>query len=208
MSFDFDFSPSSYFSNLDFTTRIKSRVDGQKRKEEILKKSSRGFVPPALMKNKLSVVKRSERSALHPHHMGGEYLPGMKGNEIEICRIVVQSTTLDVIAIRVQLNDGIYFYSVNDEYEIFDYQLPYPSSEVPLTMKELIEQIDNCLVQEKNAEKINYSETGLIKPILRNQLSGGSRREDLVDFIAVESQFYPRISEYYTTKINEYLLKR
>ena len=59
---------------------------------------------------------RNSLGAIHPHLMGGEYLPSYLEGETEIARIELQSTTSDVISIRARGQDGIIHYRIVDEY--------------------------------------------------------------------------------------------
>ena len=97
--------------------------------------------------------------------MGGEFLTSLEENETEICRIVLQSTTLDTTSIRAKLIHKIYHFSVVDEYEVFNYQLPIKSSETPLKTSQILEQIDNCLVTEAD-EGGTYQFHGIIDAII------------------------------------------
>jgi len=204
---DFEFAPQSYFSNITLETSIKSKITGQKRKETVLESAKTKFTPPFLLRGKISDAQRTKTSAIHPQYMGGEYLPDMDQAEVEICRIVMQSTTLDVTSVRANLKDGIYSYNVSDEYDLFEYRLPIQSSKVPLTARQIIDQIDNCLVQDVD-ESGNVGEVfhGLTSPVLTVHLDGGCNPKDLVDFISVESAFYLELGAYYKNKINNYLL--
>ena len=208
MPYNLNFAPSSYFSDLNLKTRIRSRVGGQLRKEAVLKTSSEKFTPPTLLKGQLPEKLRFEQSEIHPQLMGGEYLPHMNVNEVEICRVVLQSTTLDITSIRVSLSDDKLQYFVSDEYEIFEYQLKYPSTCVPLTMAEMVAQIDDCIVIEREQDKTSYEIRGLIKPVLSMHLERGSNAQELKNFITVESSFYPELSRYYLDQISQWLSKQ
>ena len=57
-------------------------------------------IPPELLRSELTETLKSEQSKIHPWMMGGEYLPDLRINETEICRIVLKSATMDVISMR------------------------------------------------------------------------------------------------------------
>ena len=82
---------------------------------------------------------------LHPWWMGGEYLPPYLPGEIEIARIVLQSTTMDVSSVRARPADGQIQYRVVDEYpDIGPFVLLEPTvSERPLTFGEIVTLIDS-----------------------------------------------------------------
>ena len=208
MPTDLEFAPQSYFSKIDLETRLKSTIFGQKRKETVLENTKTKFTAPFLLRGQISDSQRSKSGAVHPKYMGGEYLPNMEQNEVEICRVILQSTTLDVTSMRANLNNGLYSYSVSDEYDLFKYQLPIQSSKNPLATGQMIEQIDNCLIHEVG-QNGNASEVfhGLTTPVLTLHIDGGCDPKELIDYISVDSAFYPELGAYYKNKINNYLLQ-
>jgi hypothetical protein len=48
--------------------------------------------------------------------MGGEYLPNLMPNEVEIARVTMTSTTMDVISIRARHTKHKIIYRIVDEY--------------------------------------------------------------------------------------------
>jgi hypothetical protein len=54
---------------------------------------------------------------VHPHFMGGEYLPSYGRQEVEIARIELASTTSDVISLRARPTGSRIRYRIVDEYE-------------------------------------------------------------------------------------------
>ena len=202
---DLDFAPKSYFQSLSLETKIRSKTTGQLRKEAVVESSRVKFTSPYALKGQITEEEKRAASQIHPSYMGGEFLPNFDQKEIEICRIVLKSTTLDVTSVRVTLSEKTYFYSVIDEYEIFDYDLPIKTSTTPLTTEQMLEQIDNCLIKE-HGEGSGDEFQGLMSPVLMKHLNGGRPSRDLVDYISVESAFYPELANYYRSKINNYLL--
>ena len=133
--------------------------------------------------------------------MGGEYLPDLKLNETEICRIVLKSTTMDVISMRAQILDGVINYRVVDEYGEKDYVLKFQKSDIPLTMCQLVENLDQCVEIHKDSCDVNdYGGGGLVKPWVYQQFEFGDSLEDAVDFVTVHSAFYPDLEGYYEHK--------
>ena len=59
--------------------------------------------------------------------LGKEFLSGLKENEVEIARVIMKSTTQDIISIRAKKRKKDIVYSVEDEYnseeEGFGYKL-------------------------------------------------------------------------------------
>ena len=96
------------------------------------------------MSSEISDPLRIAQGALHPWMMGGEYLPSLIENEVEICRVVLKSTTMDVFSMRAQKQGELIKYRVVDEYGEVDYLLPINESKIPLSMKDLIENLDLC----------------------------------------------------------------
>ena len=76
--------------------------------------------------------------------MGGEYLPDLKTGEIEIARITLKSTTLDVISIRARKSSARISYRMVDEYGEHEYALAIKSSKEPLTLQQVIKLIDSA----------------------------------------------------------------
>jgi hypothetical protein len=79
--------------------------------------------------------------------MGGEYLPELRVNEVEIARIIKKSTTLDVVSIRARQTKNRIVYKIVDEYPEYEpnYFLAKETSVKPLTLSELIEMIDSAV---------------------------------------------------------------
>jgi hypothetical protein len=78
------------------------------------------FWPLGLEKQLLTHIKGAECRAaigrIHPTLMGGEYLPDMNDDEVEIARIEIRSTTSDVTSVYARrIETGIH-YRVVDEY--------------------------------------------------------------------------------------------
>ena len=108
-----------------------------------LRQSIHKVVAQFLRRNRVSL--KLAQGQIHPWMMGGEYLPDLKMSQVEICRIVSKSTTMDVFSIRARKIDQKLHYSVADEYGDNEYRLPQVSSLEPLTMGALIENLDSCI---------------------------------------------------------------
>ena len=77
--------------------------------------------------------------------MGGEYLPDLLPDEVEIARATLKSTTMDVISVRARPTKHRIIYRIVDEYydeNLFHYHLIQKTSIRPLTMRQLIALID------------------------------------------------------------------
>jgi len=160
-------------------------------------------VPSSLTETSLDPSLRDFQGQMHPSMMGGEYLPDLKDTEVEICRIVLESTTMDVTSIRAKKQKDRIIYRVEDEYDN-EYRLPHKSSSKPLTMKQLINNIDKC--GEYHEDNLNEDfGIGLVLPSI-NYMSGEDYGdEEVISFVKVQSYFYPEIEEYYEIKKKAWL---
>jgi len=129
--------------------------------------------------------------------MGGEFLPDLLPLEMEIPRVTLKSTTMDIISIRARRTRHRIIYRIIDEYfddPLFDYPLIQKTSIQPLTMRKLIRVLDNA--QERGldgeARYYNYS-CDLNDP------------EELYDFATITSEFYPELQLWYDEANEEWL---
>jgi hypothetical protein len=103
--FDYNFRPRSYFDDLDPSTVVVASILGEERRRDVERRLRKGDFDPAvwgewLTDSKLDDDLRRFTGCVHPAFMGGEYLPPLQENEIEIARIVLASVMQDVISIR------------------------------------------------------------------------------------------------------------
>src|SRR5262249_39344152 len=75
--------------------------------------------------------------------MGGEFLPDVGTNEVEVARILFDSAAQDAISVRATRSDGAIHYRVVDEYQRTLRCTPSTSTK-PLTLGELVTLIDTC----------------------------------------------------------------
>jgi len=134
MDWNFGYKPFSYFEHLKVEQKLGSKIKGQIRRNLVSANIRDGAVPPELLKSELGDSLKFAQAQIHPWMMGGEYLPDLKMSEVEICRIVLKSTTMDVFSMRVEKIDQELRYSVADEYGDNEYSLPQVSSLEPLTI--------------------------------------------------------------------------
>jgi hypothetical protein len=127
--------------------------------------------------------------------MGGEYLPDMDEQEVEIARITLQSVTQDVTSVFARREGGRIHYSVVDEYEgttlsdrkeLTSYQ--------PLTLREL-ETFFNDAWDLYECLDISFDN------------SNGAPVENLLDFASAGSAFYPQLEELYERRIASWVKK-
>jgi hypothetical protein len=142
-------------------------------------------------------------SRMHPMLMGGEYLPDYEEEEVEIARVSLESTTADVISIRARPTPEGIGYRVVDEYETVFHCRP-DVSERPLTMRELIELLDKT-------EAADWQGTGLVSLWRDSNLEADDYdpeyAEELVDFVTVNSDFYPELRKWYEEEAREWLAR-
>jgi hypothetical protein len=152
-----------------------------------------------LMSDELDESTLKSLGRIHPSFMGGEYLPGYLPGEVEIARICLQSTTSDVISPRASPTaSGKIAYRVVDEYdEIFI--LPVAESEAPLTLAELIQQLD-----EGGMENDAFPGGGL--SLGYNNLNADSTDfERLRFFTSISSELYDQLNEHYEQVFQEWV---
>ena len=99
------------------------------------------YRPDTYWPDALDEEQRRYWGALHPHCMGGEYLPELEPGDVEIARISLASVTSDQISIRAPHAGDRIRYAVRDEYDT-DFELAFSESERPLTLGEFIALID------------------------------------------------------------------
>ncbi len=108
---------------------------------------SEGFVHQDILKPSLDNEERAAVGAIHPWFMGGEYLPDFLRSEVEIGRVTMKSTTMDVISIRARPLRRRISYRIVDEYgdlwEDDHYVMRPKTSKSPLRLNQLIAAIDS-----------------------------------------------------------------
>ena len=204
-SFDLDFKPV-YFGPQSLKKFYKSRVKGTIRRE-MVSENIENNVPSQLTESSLNENTRDVLGQIHPSFMGGEYLPDLTESEIEIGRIILESTTGDVDSIRVTRNDDGYSYRIVDEYgSTFEIPEHLRKSTSPLSLREMVDLINNTCRKFEDVEE--SEEPGLVKGYITYMLSEGDKDSEIMSFIRVESEFYPELFDFFEYQkelwINEY----
>lgn len=142
-SVDLDFRPRSYFWAADHGIALASDIQGAVRRElhqAALADGSDEAVPRFLSVPTLDPDRRRAWSNVHPSCMGGEYLPELDPQEVEIARIVIASTTQDTTCVRARREGDRIRYRIVDEYEgqTLD-QKTTLESDLPLTLGALVD---------------------------------------------------------------------
>jgi len=193
--FKLDFRPV-YFGPENLKKHFGARVKGELRRQAAMDIADSGGFDEELMSSDLSEEHRQAVSAVHPWLMGGEYLPDFLKGEIEIARVTLASTTMDVTSIRAHKSEGGYEYRIVDEYEDEfenEFEFEPKTSGTPLSMKELIGIIDGC---------------ELVTGPRDMNLEGGCTPEDIYNFATVTSVFYPDLEAYYSEANDAWLEDR
>jgi hypothetical protein len=187
---NYGFRPNSYWEARSPLLEILKNVQGAIRRKIIQERWDAGTIDGLvddLLVDTLSDEQREDLAQIHPSFRGGEFLPPYAAQELEIARIELQSSTWDVISIRARRTDDIIFYSICDEYAS-QFELCLPLSYVPLTLGELIKLIDHAGEQES---------LGLDFTLEQFPPEDGEELDEVKDFCAVTSLFYPDLARHY-----------
>ena len=190
---DYKQCPSSYWNDETLEQAILKNIKGDFRREEIRKALAAGkmdAVPEEILREALSENVRSFTGRIHPRFMGGEYLPDLSADEVEIARISLQSTTFDVISIRARrTTKGTILYRVVDEYE-GDFQLSRQRSKKPLSLRELITFLEKTHLEGmRGGLLLGYNN-------MNADYMDRSERPQLRHFTSIGSEFYPELSSH------------
>lgn len=203
---DLDWRPETYWPESLNRDQLLSRIQGEARRliaEYTLDEVGIGGLDPELAAEELSEERREEWGAIHPQFMGGEFLPPLAKDEVEIARISLASTTSDQISIRARKDGTRIRYSIVDEYWDEEYlglcDLVFEASDLPLTLRELTDIIDGSEHPEAPCGG------GLL--IGNWNLSAsefGEYVDEAVKFARISSAFYPDLAAYYAEVAEEW----
>jgi len=195
--YNIKFRPNSYWGPKDLPDHFATRIKGELRKQAIVNELEEGkFVNKNDLSDSLSDEELKQVGSIHPWLMGGEYLPDYYPNEVEIARVTLNSTTYDVISVRAYRVRKRIHYRIVDEYQE-DFDVVKPSSNKPLTFKEIIKLIDNA------------TEDGGLVNFYRNlNYSQGAKVEDIYDFANASSVYYEELSSWYDEVNEQWLLEK
>ena len=191
---DLAFRPASYFWPLGLETHLLARIKGAERKAAVQRLIDAGRldeVPSYLRQPSLRDADRQAIGGLHPHFMGGEYLPDLAPSEVMIARITIASTARDVTSVYARRGRSRIHYRVVDEYEGDTLSAKRTrTSTRPLTLGQL-ETFFNGAWPLLAVLDMNFADTGY-------DLGEMPR---LVD---VDSQFCPDLEELYVQRITSW----
>jgi len=197
--FNFAFRPASYWDHTGPVSAILSNIKGQTRRRWVRQivtsraSANLGEIPAEYFEPSLDPGTRSQLGAMHRSWMGGEYLPDYLPGEVEIARVVLDSTTKDVISFRARRRGRgrrILYRAVDEYPEAGGWICRPASSAQPLTLWQMIRLIDTARSQDMD----QYD--GSLVDLLREGQQDCDPPE-LVGFVTVESDIYPALSAYY-----------
>jgi len=137
---DLAYRPESYFWARDNNITLASDIKGAERKalyEKLVNANETDLASTLIQEPILSWQDRESIGRIHPRFMGGEYLPDRLGEEVEIARITIASTTQDVTCVYAKRGKSRIYYRVVDEYGGDTLNNPRRTSTTPLTLKQL-----------------------------------------------------------------------
>ena len=190
---DQNYRPVTYWPEALDQEQLLSRIQGESRRtiaREILAEEGFAGLNEFLARETLDDEERRAWGLMHPHCMGGEYLPQLDVEDVEIARISLASTTSDQISIRASYVGKKIRYDVCDEYDT-EFNLALSSSEQPLSLGELIQLIDGSGHPEEQEPG------GLLVCHWENMIEWDYSPDEAVDFASIESAWYPQLATYY-----------
>ena len=189
---DQNYRPVTYWPEALDQEQLLSRIQGESRRtiaRNILAEEGFAGLNEFLARKTLDDEERRGWGLVHPHCMGGEYLPQLDVEDVEIARISLASTTSDQISIRASYVGKKIRYDVCDEYDS-TYELAFTESEQPLTLGELIAFIDGSYHRDEEPG-------GLLVCHWESMIGWGYDTDEAVDFAWIQSAWYPELSSYY-----------
>jgi hypothetical protein len=182
VGFDWEFRPTSYWGPQGLSTWYGSRVSGEIRRKALLERSE---LPDELAAEQLSKDLRRAIGRINPVFMGGEYLPKLIPNEVEIARVVLDSTTRDVISVRARHTRHRIKYRIVDEYygDVPEYPVVPTTSRKPLTLRQLVGMMDHADIVYGHRDRMHFE----------NDFSA----EQSIAFVEPSSVFYPDLEKWY-----------
>ena len=196
---DYSYAPDSYWVDSSIRQSILRNIKGTERRkliDEALRNGNFDLIEDELIGSEVSHDLRNSLGAIHPHLMGGEYLPSYLEGETEIARIELQSTTSDVISIRARGQDGLIHYRIVDEYD-GEFILSTETSQKPFTLEELVYFIENSsLCGLSGSLHLGYNEYNL---------ECMDSRDELRDFTSISSDIYSDLYNHFDRVFDDWV---
>ncbi len=200
---ELDFRPDTYWGPNSEWTRVIANIKGAERKrrvKEALERENPSEIEEWMVLEKLPENLRDAIGSIHPHNLGGEFLPDFAEHEVEIARVTLQSCTQDVTSIRASPLPDRIEYRITDEYD-GEWSFSPVNSLEPLSMGELITLMDEARCD--GYENAEWS-TGVVWAPLRGNVDAHSDPLELIEFVEVTSEFYPGLRAYYASEIERF----
>lgn len=191
--FDLDFRPKSYWGPQSLASYFGSNITGELRRQAAKNEAASGSDLAVPTEPTLDSTTRSMQGAIHPWLMGGEYLPPLSADEVEIARVTLRSVTMDVFSIRARRSGERIYYRLVDEYmeqeppERFVVKPRWAKK--PLSMRQVISVIDgNGLIDDYR--DLNFD---------------GTNADEIFNFATASSEFYPELAAYFDHQNEKWL---
>lgn len=199
--YDLDFRPSSYWAPENAIETLLVNIKGERRRRAVRAMLEQGYayvLATFLARNAIEEEERATLESIHPAFRGGEYLPDAGPEEVEIARVCLASTTMDVISVRAQRVSRGWRYRIVDEYGGIFHVRP-ASSRQPLRMRRLIRLMDTARKDDQVGITDAYRDANMNVFLEDGEPISELRRRvnDLEDFVTVTSAFYPQLGAWY-----------
>tara|TARA_B100000768_G_C11236345_1_gene357425 strand:- start:199 stop:852 length:654 start_codon:yes stop_codon:yes gene_type:complete len=194
-SFDLEYRPNHYFGPQDLKTFYRARITGQIRGNLVVKSIEGEEIPKELKQSSLNEQLRTAQGSIHPSMMGGEFLPSVYENDLEIARVVLETTTMDVTSLRVRKQRNRFVYKMVDEYSN-QFVLPQKTSVKPLRMVAVIAMINECKLISYD-DGTSLTDRGIVLPNIEYLVGEHHPKSEILSFVNVESAFYPELNSYF-----------
>lgn len=187
------FRPKSYFRPEKLEKYLLSKVKGEVLRKELgdlFEADQHDDVFRLVGNPSFFVADHKALELIHPMFMGGNYLPDTDIGEIEIARISIQSTTLDVTCVYARREKGIIHYRVVDEYGGDTLQEPSEATTtIPMT---LVEFLDFFLTAWPLIDVL--------------EMNFDADVDSALGFFSANSDFYPELDRLCRQRVSEYFL--
>ncbi|MHB1191933.1 MAG: hypothetical protein ACYC6F_02715 [Longimicrobiales bacterium] len=216
MSIDVTFRPASYGDFAGPVDLAVNGISGQMRREMVRDMLTAegeqrerydallGPIEPAILEERADESFVQNLSGCGgPNWLGGEYLPRRSSCEVEIARVVLASTCMDVISLRARWSGGRYRYRLVDEYGSRR-QLCRKTSKRTLTLGQVIDMLDTV----DGGGDLHTCGQGIVECWWYQQWECGDGPEACTDFAWVESEIYPGLADWYRERAVEWRRER
>jgi hypothetical protein len=194
---DIAYSPQTYWPQCLTPEQRLSRINGKERQQiarEIYARFGFAAINDFFVKETLDQHERRAWGSRGPWCLGGEFLPALLENEVEIARVSMASVTSDQVSVRATpVAEGIRYRMVG-EYEDVEgsgYALPFELSLHPLSLGQLMDLIEGATALD------NVAGGGLLSAIWLMMLESGYDEATATDFLSLDSAFYQQIQPCY-----------